>query len=247
MPASSSCLGKTRYQPRSPEAPLSIDGSDFVRLRLKDPTLNLVPQAWSPDGTRIAFEGWDESDPSRTGVYTAREDGEDVVRVTDAGGLPHDTALDYSPDGAQLVFFRAIAAEPNFPIDLGGSLWVVNVDGTNARKLEMPGTMPDWWARWSPDGTKILFSTARAQPTGELWTIHPDGSNLTKIFEDSEGRFALQPTWSPDGTQIMFALDPIADAFQHPPNELYVIRADGTGLTLVIGGSDFKRGLEWWP
>jgi hypothetical protein len=44
---------------------------------------------------------------------------------------------------------------------------------------------------------------------------------------------------------IVFALDPIADQFQHPANGLYVIRADGSGLTEVIGGHNFKREPVW--
>ena len=112
---------------------LTVDGSGFVRLPLTDPSLNLIPQAWSPDGTRIAFEGFDEATPARTGVYTARiVDGSDLVRVTIANGAPHDIPLDYSPDGTRLVFYRAVRAEPDFPIDIGGSLWVTNVDGSNA-------------------------------------------------------------------------------------------------------------------
>lgn len=58
---------------------ISSAGTGFRRLRLVDPTLNLVPQAWSPDGTRIAFEGWQDGKPDRTGVYTAR--------FSDGGGL----------------------------------------------------------------------------------------------------------------------------------------------------------------
>jgi len=37
-----------------------------------------------------------------------------------------------------------------------------------------------------------------------------------------------------------------SDTFLHPANGLYVITADGTGPTLVIGGSDFKGQPEWW-
>jgi len=226
---------------------LAVDGSDFVRLPLTDPTLNLIPQAWSPDGTRIAFEGFDDSKAGRVGVYTARAaDGGDLVRVTRPNGAPHDIPLDYSPDGKQLVFYRAVAAEPVFPIDIGGSLWVVGVDGSDPHHVTTPATAPFDWARWSADGTRILFGSERLQPKGALWTVSPEGSGLTKLFEDPSGGYPVQPTWSPDGSQIMFALDSVADKFTHPDNGLYVISADGTGLRPVIVSSDFKSQPEWW-
>jgi Tol biopolymer transport system component len=179
-------------------------------------------------------------------VYTARVDGSDLVRVTTSPGLPHDSAVDFSPDGTQLVIYRAVRAEPDFPIDLGGSLWVVNVDGSDAHQLDTGDARPWWQADWSPDGSKILFSTERLQETGPLWTINPDGSGLTKVFEDPDGGFAIYPVWSPDGSQIMFSLHPDNDAFQHASNEVFAINADGTGLTLVIGGAGYKAVADWW-
>ena len=224
---------------------LTVDGTRFTPLHLNDPALNLVPQAWSPDGTRIAFDGWDDSDPTRTGVYTGgAADVTDVVRVTSTGGAPQDIPLDYSPDGDRLVFHRAIRAEPDFPIDIGGSLWVVNKDGSQARQLDTPP--PNWWARWSPDGTTILFVSERNRPSGAIWTIRPDGSGLSKVFEDPAGGFPIDPIWSPDGSQIMFMLDPVSDRFTHPNNVLYVVRSDGTGLTKLIDTSDFKSSPDWW-
>jgi Tol biopolymer transport system component len=69
---------------------------------------------------------------------------------------------------------------------------------------------------------------------------------LTKLFEDERGRFPIAPTWSPDAQYVLFALDPTNDRFTHPANGLYVIKADGTGLTLVSGTADFKSQPEWW-
>lgn len=107
---------------------IDLEGKHFERLKLTDPTLNLVPGPWSPDGSRIAFEGWDDSDPTRTGVYTAQaSDGGDLVRITTRPGLRHDIPLDYSPDGSQLVFYRSVHVDPDPHV--GGSLWVVGVDG----------------------------------------------------------------------------------------------------------------------
>ena len=58
----------------------SGDGSEFAWLPRPDDTLNLVPQAWSPDGQRTVNEGWDDGDASRTGAYTMRiADGSDLT------------------------------------------------------------------------------------------------------------------------------------------------------------------------
>jgi Tol biopolymer transport system component len=144
------------------------------------------------------------------------------------------------------VFYRAIRAELHFPIDIGGSLWVVNVDGSDSHELDTGHARPWSHARWSPDGSSILFGIERLQPTGGLWTIKPNGSGLTRLFEDAEGGFPLAPVWSPDGGKVMFQIDPINDAFQLPDNAIYVINADGTGLKLVIGGPGRKGVTDWW-
>ena len=59
------------------------------------------------------------------------------------------------------------------------------------------------------------------------------------MFKDANGRFAITPTWSPDDSMIMFALNPTSNPFAHPPNGIYVIRANGSNLT------DFKREPTW--
>jgi Tol biopolymer transport system component len=120
-----------------------------------------------------------------------------------------------------------------------GTLFVVNVDGTSQRQITPDNVAVACCSnfRWSPAGSRILF----ADQGGVLWLIDPDGTDLTQLFKDTEGRYAITPTWSPDGTNVMFALDPTSNQFSHPVNGMYVIDADGSGLTLVIGGDDFKR------
>ncbi len=223
---------------------LAIDGSDFQPLPADDPSLNLIPQAWSPDGDRIAFEGWDDGDPARTGAYIAAVDGSGLVRVTDRPGAQHDIPLDFSPDGTQLLFYRSVGVDPDPYV--GGSLWVVGVDGANAHPVAEASARPDVRARWSPDGSRILFANERTTPSGALWTVRPDGSGLTELFSDQEGRFPIQPVWSPDGSQILFALDPTNDRFTHPNNELVVVDADGSGLQVVSDSPDFKFPADWW-
>jgi dipeptidyl aminopeptidase/acylaminoacyl peptidase len=223
---------------------IDLQGGDFRRLKLTDPKLNLIPTTWSPDGSRIAYLGWDDTDPGRRGLFTSTSDGRDVVRVTTRPGPLDDVPLDYSPDGGRLVFYRSAHPDPDPHTD--GSLWVVNVDGSGLHRITKPTAPPADWAQWSPDGRHILFADQRTSPTGAVWTVEPDGSHLIKLFSDPQGRFPIAPLWSPDGTSILFALDPSNDAFKHEPNGLYTVTADGTQLRLVLGGNDFKAPKDWW-
>lgn len=224
---------------------INFAGHAFTRLHLVDKKLNLVPEAWSPDGKRIAFEGWDDSAPSRTGVYTANTaDGTGLLRITTRPGLHHDAALDYSPDGKRLIIYRAAGIDPDPHV--GGSLFVVGVDGSGLHRITGNSARPADWARWSPNGDRIIFATQRTAPTGAIWTVRPDGSHLQKIFSGSGSRFPIQPIWAPDETQILFALDPNNDQFTHPANALYLARPDGTHLQMLIGGANFKSQPEWW-
>jgi Tol biopolymer transport system component len=221
---------------------VNFDGSDRFLVPLPEGTLNLGSGPFSPDGTRIAFEGFDDAHPELTGIYIGSAEGTNLVRITQDGGIPGD----WSPDGTQLLFFRESL----------GSLFIVNADGTGERQLTTDEVVVPccWGYRWSPDGSRILFP----DENGVLWLINPDGSDLTQLFIDEEvahvRRHAITPTWSPDGTQIMFALSPTRSPIDPPtnpydplPNGLYVIDADGTGLTLVIGDYSFKREPYWVP
>ncbi len=223
---------------------VSLDGTDFHRLTPTDAKLNLIPTAWSPHTTRFACLGWDDTDPSRRGIYISNLQGGDLRRVTVRPGQLDDIPLDFSPDGQQLVFYRSAHPDPDPHTD--GSLWVVNIDGTGAHRITKAASPPADSARWSPDGKRILFADQRTAPTGAVWTVAPDGSHLTKVFADSQGRFPLDPLWSPDGSHILLALDPTNDAFKHPNNGLYTITDQGTQPQLVVGTADFKAPADWW-
>jgi hypothetical protein len=215
----------------------NLDGRKRTVLPLPKGTLELASGPFSPDGKTLAREGFGER-PNQAGIYLTRaSDGKIIRRVTRRHFIPGD----FSPDGEQLVVFAGPEGSPPPP----GSLWLVRKSGKglhrltpNAMRVQCCGNY-----RWSPDGGKILFADAG----GILWTINPDGSNVTEVYRDDDGRYAITPTWSPNGSMIMFALDPTPNPFAHPVNSLYVIGADGTGLTKVLGGENFKREPVWVP
>jgi hypothetical protein len=94
---------------------------------------------------------------------TARaSDGGALVRVTSRPGESHDIPLDYSPNGKWLVFYRSATVNPDDQV--GGSLWVVGVDGSDPHQVA-----------GSPDGSHILFAL---DPTNDEFT-HPDNGLYT--------------------------------------------------------------------
>ncbi|MDP9209713.1 MAG: hypothetical protein M3O65_14745, partial [Actinomycetota bacterium] len=194
-------------------------GSGFRLLDNPDPTLNLGCAAWSPNGARLACEGWDDVNVDRpAGIFTVRSsDGGGLVRVTANPYGDHDILGDYAPDGSRIVFLRVN------PLRQQSALFVVNTDGTGLRRLTPWGFAEDAGS-WSPDGRWILFSN----PEGTLYVVHPDGRGLRQVTVDtgSSRYFAFQPGWSPDGKRIVFSMH-LESAGQE---DIYTVRADGTGL-----------------
>jgi Tol biopolymer transport system component len=200
------------------------DGSGYKLLPLPDATLNLGPasgDSWSPDGTRLALQGWDNTNSSRNGVYTASAiDGSGLVRVTSNPYGSYDVPGDYSPDGTRIVFYRQ---DPNRHDQY--ALFVVNANGGPVHQIT-PWEPNQDTASWSPDGHWILTDDGR----GHLFIVHPDGSGRREIYLAVTHRnFAFTPSWSPDGKKIVFGL--FVFTGPHTGQEaIYTANADGTDL-----------------
>jgi TolB protein len=219
------------------------DTGGFRVLSNPDPNLELhCPFSWSPDGQRLACEGFGETDPSRTGIYTVRSsDGGDLTRVTSNPG-GDDIPGDYSPNGKRLVFGRV--DYPTDPAALG--LYVVRLRDNQLRQIA-PAGLPSSFGDWSPQGNEIVFSQ-RVTPDARssIWVVHADGSGLHEIpvqaqpacggaYSDPGSQGCFGPRWSPDGAKIVFARGTSPDS----DSNIYTVNADGTNLTqLTHGGAD---------
>jgi Tol biopolymer transport system component len=208
------------------------DGSNIRPLdATRNPDLNLGCGDVSPDGTRIALEGFGQNGhPELNGIYSVRaSDGGGLVRLLEGPVSPPR----YSPDGTRLSFFDT--KEGVSPTG-AGALFVMGADGTGLTRITPRG---DAFAdhAWSPDGRWIAFQ----RPYGQLYLVRPDGSDLHRVPLDlPSGTGAQNPSWSPDGMWIVFSL-------QRPDQaKVYMARPDGTGLRMVAGGPEVDAQSPDW-
>jgi TolB protein len=101
----------------------------------------------------------------------------------------------------------------------------------------------DYEPAWSPDGTKIAFTSYRSDNGNyEICVMNPDGSGLTNLTNHpaTDGK----PAWSPDGTKIAFATT------RGVPNQnwdIYVMNADGSNQTRLTDNPTTDLEPAWSP
>ncbi len=96
--------------------------------------------------------------------------------------------VDLSPDGKEIVF------------DLLGDIYSIPSTGGTAKPLR-EGHAFEVQPRFSPDGSKILF-TSDAGGGDNIWMMNRDGSNATQITKENF-RLLNNGCWSPDGQYIV--------------------------------------------
>jgi Tol biopolymer transport system component len=179
-------------------------------------------------------------------IYVMNADGSRQTRLTD--NEVHDRYPDWSPDGTKIAFARDNGTGFN-------EIYVMNADGSRQTRLTESvandtsfSHSGDFEPTWSPDGTKIAFTSYRdatiASPNTEIYVMNADGSGITRLTDEFESD--LQPSWSPDGTKIAFT------SYRDNPggqiSEIYVMNADdGSDVTRLTHSDRFGLDPNWSP
>jgi Tol biopolymer transport system component len=103
---------------------------------------------------------------------------------------------------------------------------------------------------WSPDGTRIAFSSDRDRK-GEIYVMNADGTDqirLTNNVEDKYGsEWSYDPAWSPDGTKIVYTYGYTPVPGNHR-SSIYIMNSDGTNKTaLTYNPNDWDEDPSWSP
>lgn len=127
-------------------------------------------------------------------IYLMNDDGTDQTNLTMEPGT--DERPRFSPDGSKICFVSWRTGTQQ--------VFTMNPDGSDVRQLT---TTPGWEAtypHWSPDGTKITYSTGPINPGGgswDTWIMDADGSNRQPFFAD--GAWDGPTYWRPDGQSLV--------------------------------------------
>src|SRR2546423_5046059 len=165
--------------------------------------------AWSPDGTRIAFDRTDTES-----LYVADADGKGVKKLAgDDARLP-----DWSPDGTRIAFSDTDFPFPDecTPTAYFEALWTIASDGSD-KKLLSPANVSrencgvpggEFGPAWSPSGKRMIFTSKVLcdphQTYCEGMVIAPVAGLTLRGQSSWRGLRGSEAAWSPDGKQIVW-------------------------------------------
>jgi TolB protein len=157
-------------------------------------------------------------------IYSINGDGTGLLQLTNRPGP--DSGPGWSPDGNKIAFYSQINSKT-------WSLFIMNADGSNIKRITFDSNVNDNQPSWTPDG-RILF--AREYPLQnnktEVWIVNPDGSDLNRIAEDGS-----YPSCSNDGTKVVYPV------YSDGDGEIWVMNLDGSNKVKITN----NQSQDWLP
>ncbi|MGZ8414837.1 MAG: S9 family peptidase [Gemmatirosa sp.] len=141
--------------------------------------------------------------PSATSTSAPRPmTPEDVMGLRNVG----DPQL--SPDGQWVAY--VVSATDTVENAVDSDVWLVRADGSAPPRRLTTSKKSDTAPRWSPDGRRLAFLSAREERP-QLFLLDPNGGEAERLTESKTAVSAF--AWSPDGARIAFVASraPTAD------------------------------------
>ena len=179
-------------------------------------------------------------------IYTIRPDGSGLRRITNAPGS--DSRPEWSPDGTKIAFDSDRDGDHEIYVKDLATGKVSQL--TNNTHPSSPQFQADQSPAWSPDGTRIAFSSNRdtlGELAGEtyaerIFVMKADGSEVTRLTRGAS-HYQSDISWSPDGTQLIYELG------HDTEYSLAIMNADGSDMRLLLPfpTAPDERYPDWSP
>jgi len=203
-----------------------------------DPTL-------SPDGRRISYEtNTTSSNPEGDWEVYAMSalDGRDKRNLTNNGSGVDDYNPVFSPGGKRIAYATEGIQQTNPEGD--PEIYILNAsNGTDNKNLTNNGLdldgvylIEDYNPTFSPDGTKIAYTSLGKQPSNpegddEVYRLKAiDGTGKKNLTNNGPDIDDYLPRFSPDGKRIVYESDGVQNSNPQGEEEVYTMNAlDGKG------------------
>jgi Tol biopolymer transport system component len=198
-----------------------VDPERGLQERIAVAGIGAQAPAISRKGERLAFV----TRLSDTNLWRA-ELGPDAKLRPITNSIQPDSGPQISPDG-KWVAFRSIRSGFD-------EVWISSADGSNSRQLTSMNGPTTGSARWSPDGTKVVFDS-RPDGNGDIFTVAVSGGAPVQVTREKSND--VLPSWSRDGRFIYFTSD------RSGAWEVYKMAATG-GVAQQVTHSGGSAGFE---
>lgn len=152
-----------------------------------------------------------------------------------------------SPATAHLIAFTSVD-RPD-PSGFGGSdqnIWTVDAD-TGAGHALTEDPAEDTQPAWSPDGTRLAFTSTRSG-TEAIWTMPAGGTPELRLTGAVPPVSDTDPQWSPDGRLVAFTRTTRPPgSIGTPPSAVWVIDVRTGAAESVTPGLCCARRPRWSP
>jgi RNA polymerase sigma factor (sigma-70 family) len=175
---------------------------------------------WSSDGKQIIVTLGNYDDSRKRWVNETFRISADGSNKEPLKIPQEDSVQDWSPDGAWIITASSRNAK------IGWQLHVMRPDGKDEHRITEGGN--PFFARFSPDGRRVLYTDGPARERHGIWTVDLDGKNRRKILPTGKG--TASACWSPDGQRIAVA---ISGSTGDEHGRLEIVNPDGTHRTLL--------------
>ncbi len=187
-------------------AVMTADGSDIKTIMESQPAEAAEPcragsfvGGWSPDGARLTYYSAVLGNREKLGrwyICAIDADGSDLeVLVSDPlGSVQAEPA--WSPDGSKIAFRSdrdsSNCKPPDYP-DCTFEIYVLDLESGEEKNISNNPSI-DIEPNWSPDGAWIIFASNRDDANFDLYAMHPDGSDVTRLLADPGAKDSY-PSW----------------------------------------------------
>lgn len=145
----------------------------------------LMSPAWSPDGKKLAYVGYERG---RSSIFIHTLASGNLKKLVSEKGINGSPA--WSPDGSKMIVTLSFETNPD--------LYLIDINsGTRRRLTDHYGI--DTEASISPDGLQVAFTSDRGG-SPQVYLMSINGGEPRRVT--FQGRQNLRPRFSPDGKSL---------------------------------------------